>query len=95
MNCRPGDLAVVVRACNAENLGGLVRVVGPGMLFDWHIDPLFDLRHVVDPHTRAGIRPGGGRLYVEADDVQLRPIRDQDGEDETLTWAGKPQQVPA
>lgn len=28
-------------------------------------------------------------------DKHLRPIRDSDGEDETLTWAGKPEGVAA
>lgn len=33
--------------------------------------------------------------YCALRDSNLRPIRDQDGEDETLTWAGKPEQVTA
>jgi hypothetical protein len=28
-------------------------------------------------------------------DGALRPIRDSDGDDETLVWAGKPERVPA
>lgn len=31
----------------------------------------------------------GGQTEVA--DFRLRPIRDNDGEDETLTWAGKPE----
>lgn len=34
MNCKPGDLAVVVRCVNKENIGSLFRVIS-----DYQCDP--------------------------------------------------------
>lgn len=88
MNCKQGDLAIVVRSV-AGNAGKIVRCEkfvpnlklvgrdgrtgsGPG----WAIDPPL---------------PGwSGRLTYRAFDSALRPIRDSDGEDEILRIAGKP-----
>lgn len=81
MNCKPGDLAVVVKThCEAMDLLGKVILVGAA-------EPAMAL-----PHWRAVppvIDPKDGKEWVFAD-MQLRPIRDQDGEDETLQWAGLP-----
>ena len=93
MNCKPGDLAVIVRARVSANLGRIIRVTS------------------FDPYSRFVDRPGvsGGWRYEGAelissefglrclrvpDDV-LRPIRDTDGDDESFSWAGKPQGVTA
>lgn len=78
MNCKPGDLAIVVRGEPVKNLGRVVRCIKLELLFG-------------EPCWR-----------VEDDDARfadncLRPIRDNDGEDETLIWAGLPnkQEQPA
>jgi hypothetical protein len=93
MNCKPGDLAVVVKSY-AGNEGKIVRVLqlnkkqqlfGPNGLeygIVWEIDPPL-------------IGWGGVKLTKAMFDYQLRPIRDNDGEDETLTWAGKPESINA
>lgn len=77
MNCKPGDLAVVVGAFNnTKFIGCIVRCkksffnVKRGE-YGWQVD-----------------RNLGG--YVGIADKHLKPIRDNDGEDESLTWAGKP-----
>lgn len=97
MNCKPGDLAVVVGhegAYDAGCLGRIVEVISPGD--DWSSHG--DSRH----HWRAkdaGGRPmpwqdpdgtHGESLVTQFPDEHLRPIRDQPGADETLTWAGLP-----
>ena len=77
MNCKPGDLAVVARATNGDVVPYLGRVVT--CLRVVHGDCW-----ATDPELEAG-----RAIY----DGALRPIRDQDGEDEMLTLAGKPNEV--
>ena len=81
LNCKPGDLAVVVCGGLKINHGRIIRVLLPvahpqsrilGWTYEGHLD------HRI--FSRVG--------YVA--DNCLRPIRDQPGTDETLTWAGKP-----
>jgi hypothetical protein len=94
MNCKQGDLAVVVRSASG-NEGRIVRCIrtmgvvewkGPGNVIKgrgvaWLIDPPLPAWH--------------GRLDRLALDACLRPIRDQDGEDEMLRIVGKPHEVAA
>ena len=89
MRCRQGDLAVIVRSV-AGNEGKIVRCVKfvpdlvlcrPGntlspALPGWRVDPPMWSAH--------------GTLSRHAFDYQLRPIRDNDGEDEILRVVGKP-----
>ncbi len=82
MNCRPGELAFVVGGNFHEHRGRVVSVVRPS--------PVWADSWVTNPVLRA---PDG--VPVDYLDSHLRPIRDNDGEDETLTWAGKPEAVPA
>lgn len=78
MNVKPGDLAVVVMGVPERNIGKILRVQ---RLCAWATvqqgTPVWDCD---DPDC----------VYADA---ALRPIRDQDGEDETLTWAGKPSDI--
>lgn len=84
LNCKPGDLAVVIRDEYGVHEGKIVlckqlstrRVVYPS----WETEP-----RLIDPD---------GRLCIP-DDALLRPIRDNDKEDETLTWAGLPHKETA
>lgn len=94
MNCKPGDLAVIVRCDNPINLGRIVRcesfngaenLRGPdGRVYRgaWRICPAL-------PSWDGAI------TTVHAPDEFLRPIRDQDGEDEILRLVGKPEGVTA
>lgn len=85
MNCRPGDLAIVVQVRIPEglhNLGKVVRCLsttkGPiSGLPCWRTDP---------PLTTTGTRQAVVR------DAHLRPIRDpgDDARDETLEWLPVP-----
>jgi hypothetical protein len=87
LNCKAGDLAVVVRS-EAGNLGKIVRCVkflgvrnaigrdGIEECAIWMIDqPLKAFDGTEDFHC---------------EDEILRPIRDNPGEDETLTWCPTP-----
>lgn len=83
MNCKPGDLAVIVRG---ENIGVMVDVIGPHDLFDgaWrvrvHADAMCDLGLVKKGEVTGCM------------DSKLRPIRDpgDDAQDETLSWLPVP-----
>lgn len=90
MNCKQGDLAVFVRS-TAGNEGRIVRCVRliahSGFLArdgsviggpTWEVDPpIFGW---------CGDRLSGVR------DALLRPLRDGEGADETLTWVGRPRE---
>lgn len=97
MNCKPGDLAVIVRPYKIiEEIGRPVRVVRLG------IDG--ELGTSRDGCPTSNIGPGGPGWLCEANDsgypcfigdAFLRPIRGQDGEDEILRLVGRPEGVAA
>lgn len=99
MNCKPGDLAVIVVPASFDQFLsgkvvqvaadgvcdiGTMRVVGDSMGHAWmcHFD-----RPWKHPDTPKPI----AKCWIY--DSWLRPIRNNDGEDETLTWAGKPSDI--
>lgn len=99
LNMRAGELGVIVKS-DYGNEGKIVRVLriagrndvcmnGRGMNPDsgawWFIDGII----------KVGIMSGGTHMTNVATDECLRPLRDSDGEDETFTWAGKPEEVKA
>src|SRR5690349_7505451 len=108
MNCRPGDLAIVIKAATTpEMIGYIVEVIRPAVDGE-SLSPGFRVRA-----SRPGwvCKPCGGSIPVRSvagphkgelrhvplravADSNLRPIRDNDKEDETLSWAGKPQSIP-
>lgn len=88
MNCKSGDLAVIVESRVDTNVGGLVRVIGidqwcePGV---WCVEALSRLTDLW------GMRCNPGHIGY-AEDSKLRPIRDpgDDAKDETLSWKPVP-----
>jgi len=89
MNCKPGDLAVIVSS--KANLGKLVEVVeflGIDPYFGgrvWYSDgPCWLIRSVGSPLQADNFHP---RFLMAApiEDARLRPIRPGDLEDETPT----------
>lgn len=91
MNCVAGDLALIVRSPLGLNLNTLVDVV-----------TLMGNHSELGPIWR--VRAKGRSLVTELGivcaacdipDAWLKPIRDADGPDETLSWAGKPQPIEA
>jgi hypothetical protein len=84
MNCKPGDLAIVVRCPDeAYEIGKIVTCLRREDFLGvpaWRIDP--PLRTVTK-----------GDWMVEGswiEDACLRPIRDNPGKDETLDWCPVP-----
>ena len=88
MRCKPGDLAIIVESDlgNEGKIVQCVKLIGDLTQRDLHGNletvPMWEVDIDLD---------GEGDNTIA--DYQLRPIRDNDGEDETLTWAGKPNQV--
>jgi hypothetical protein len=91
MNCKPGDLAMVVRAINARNLGKIVQVVSFVPALKWRTPNGYRIAGGwrLDAPTQGW---DGGWNGLIPDDC-LRPIRDpgDDAADETLDW----KQVPS
>lgn len=92
MNCKQGDLAIVVQSL-AGNEGKIVRClefVGTGRCDAGTILVAPNGRAHADLwRTDATIHTDTGSTTRLMSDSLLRPIRDNDGTDETLTWAGK------
>ncbi len=92
MNCKPGDLAVVVRPLtyNPNALGMVVEVLQwiPSMLFKSGYEPAYGIR------APRPLKQFGGDWHREGwvRQSSLRPIRDpgDDATDETLTWLPVP-----
>ncbi len=89
MNCKQGDLAVLIRVvsphCN-PNLGRFFEVLRPTVLDG---EPAWTIRIVGTP----GVNDQGHELREgKARDRSLRPIRDpgDDAQDETLSWLPAP-----
>ena len=101
MNCKQGDLAVVVGG-SPRFLGMIVEVIAPAPLHDFTLPDGYPsvgagrpgywiVRSAGRPFQASIQRASGsvGRRAAEYgiwDDMYLRPIRDQDGADETLQW---------
>lgn len=92
MRCRVGELAIYVgaprfRRYDTDCLGCVVRCVA--LISDgedrwdasWKIEPALPFRHLTE-------------AWDECADSLLRPLRAQSGEDESLSWAGKPVETP-
>lgn len=91
MNCKPGDLAVIVNSNDRRNIGKLVRVIGPYEMRpqSWWVASESVLHGVFSDWP-----PGA---EVGQYDKNLRPIRDpgEDATDEMVQLLGKPQEVTA
>lgn len=91
MNCKPGDLAVVVRG--SVGLGAVVRCIRI-------LGKFAPSERISIPGLGSFCSVAGGQVweiehsqFAVASDDCLRPIRDNDGEDEMLRIVGKPQPV--
>lgn len=97
LNCKAGDLAVFIRSA-AKNEGKIVTCLRLATMEEMiqnnvsmHLGPMW----VIDKKVNSSFIfnelffKKGPDIYL-AYDFQLRAIRDQEGEDEILTIAGKP-----
>jgi hypothetical protein len=95
MNCKPGDLAIVVRAPAGASIavGSLVKAVellhGDICLHIGDTGSTYSASDAWRVEYRGSLVSPCGRLWTVTDS-RLRPIRDNDSEDEILRIAGKP-----
>lgn len=89
MNCKPGDLAMLVfsRVGNEGKIFTVIRLATAGEVSDWRLNPRLTWWAISEP-----IRSSWGDYFEYAPDEFLRPIRDQDGTDEMIRIAGLPQE---
>jgi hypothetical protein len=97
MNCKPGDLARVVAPYAKPGRGAFVvvrRRARPYECLDGNVFQACNSNGgwVCDGWVRDSDGGVCGPQLAIADEC-LRPIRDNDGEDQTLTWAGKPSDI--
>lgn len=83
MNCKPNELAIIVYAEKIiqHTIGKIVELGDHTIHHPSNGQPCWVLKKP--------FLDGNGECIAIAD-TSLRPIRDNDGEDESLTWAGKP-----
>lgn len=105
LNCKPGDLAVIVadHKTHPGTAGLLCDVLFASPLGDFNLPNGFQTKATTFPSWVIKLhRPvyvlcldGISRAtdYAACPDEKLRPIRDQPGEDETLSWCDVPSEV--
>lgn len=101
LNCRPGDLAYIHGLTQTPEANGLIVtvvrrvVVGDILRSGLFVEELASKKATwaVQGHSLP-VRTYGGKFFFATErsvpDENLRPIRDQPGEDETLRWVGTP-----
>lgn len=89
LNCKVGDLAVIVKS-RAGNLGKVIRCIEFLGVVQYQ-----DLTYEASWRSDKKMMSSDGTMSDVLRDSQLRPLRDSDEPDETLAWAGKPQEVKA
>lgn len=91
MNCKEGDLCVIVRVPHRAYSGALGRFVVAERLTIKDGTPVWVLSEPFKfSHPWFGVCTVTG-----VDDADMRPIRGQEGQDETLSWCDVPDEVTA
>lgn len=91
MNVKSGELAIVVGG--QWNVGRIVEIMffDPGKFHHFSgVQGSWRVKSSNLLHAK-----GGWMKEVWFPDSWLRPLRDGEGDDESLSWAGKPEQVTA
>jgi hypothetical protein len=96
MNCKPGDLAVIVSGVKDTNIGRIVRCVRITHFRGLRM-PDGTLNEGVVWEIDRTLTAWSGKRHNFALDKRLRPIRDpgDDATDETLLWVGSPHKETA
>lgn len=104
LNCKPGDMAVIIGGSVFAGKIVTVLITAPQKEFklpdgyphvaanprSWVIE-----FHGDTPAFCDGLASPRITRYAVGLDSKLRPLRPRTGDDETLTWAGKPEKVSA
>ena len=84
MKLNKGDLCVIVNALSQkQHIGKVVRLTSRFDFESWNTEPTLTAEHPFNRRRIAWL------------DAHLRPLRDSDGTDETLTWKDVPSEVTA
>lgn len=107
LNCKQGDLAVIVNPIESVNAGVIVEVIRPAFAGDPMGNgkgsfqpsvpgPYWIIRSIGRPLLVRMIKTGAVLMTEETPcpDSRLRPLRDSDGEDEVLRLVGRPVGTP-
>ena len=94
MNCKPGDLAVIVRSDFPASIGCLCLVLKSNEI-DHEGMWCWAVRASNKIEWEYGFKTVVLNRHGFVPDAWLRPIRDNDGEDEMLRIVGKPEGVTA
>jgi len=85
MNCKQGDLAIVIAAVwDMSTIGRVVTCIQ-------HVPKGFETKEQRAAGNDVWLVSDGREKWLHGDS-RLRPIRDNDGEDETLQWAPVPKE---
>lgn len=109
MNCKQGELAVIVSAVIKNNIGKIVKVVRPCVANEVFVSKTGEpIRFTGKVSQTWVVHCEGGLAWADEDgafceyfidrpfyDACLRPLRDNPGQDETLQWAPVPKKVEA
>ena len=100
LRCKPGDLAVLIKSAMPENIGALVTCVEFMGTIEgrdpWGRTGTVHNAWRVEPAGKVKVKVGPGHVATglwAARDSDLRPIRPEPGEDQTIEWAGYPADV--
>ena len=92
LNCKPGDLAIKVRSDEGDiiPIGAILRCIEHTNGRHWKTK---------EPQSSWVVEYSGKKPVDHARwscrDEFLKPLRGDDADDETLTWAAKPEKVTA
>lgn len=109
MNCKEGDLAIVVNSAEIFNIGKVVEVLRPAIFGEEFSDITGELIIRTSRGDSAWVvRCESGIWWSAIDgpeigefveraigDERLRPLRNDHGADETLSWCDLPSEVKA
>ena len=91
MNCKPGDMAIVVSS-RMGNEGKVVTCLKLRPYSNLLLGPVWE----TDNHSILSWTLSGGYEKLNTiPDCLIRPLRDSDGTDETLSWIDVPSEVTA
>lgn len=102
LNCKAGDLAIQVRS-RVGNTGKIVKCLSIAKLGEEIKSDCGTSYLIIDTeekehatwHIEESMKWTDGKFYKATKDSDLRPLRDNDGEDEMLRIAGLPHKEPA
>lgn len=103
LNMAPGQLGILISSRASGTIVQCLHLAtkartpaGRMVSFPDHLGPVWKVDRDLPWEPMAGDDPMPGTVLIPyCPDKMLRPLLDRPGEDETITWAGKPEGIPA